>query len=207
MVILIGNIKGGVGKSTLTLALANYLTQEHRRWVEVLDLDYKQTLVEMQHKTKILETVPLYTINGKEKKQNDMLLAQIKNSPDKILIIDLPSYLSDDTLLHIITTADLVLCPFSFDQFNISPTIHFSLIIANLNPRAALLFIPNRVKGSSLIEMKSDIEKVLSNFGPTSTAIRDKIDFQRVTNINTPVSLLPVIMPVFDSIYDQYIYK
>lgn len=207
MVILLGNIKGGVGKSTLTLALANYLTQEHRRWVEVLDLDFKQTLVDIQQKTKILETQPLYCIHAKEQQQNDVLLAQLKNNPDKLLLIDLPTYLSEDSLSHIITAADLVICPFSFDQFTISPTLHFSLIIAKLNPRAALLFVPNRIKGSSCIEMKSDIEKVLSNFGPISAVINDKIDFQRVTNIHTPVSLLPVVMPVFDSIYDQYIYK
>ena len=33
------NLKGGVGKTTLTLALANYLTGEHSKRVLVIDLD------------------------------------------------------------------------------------------------------------------------------------------------------------------------
>jgi len=207
MIILFGNIKGGVGKSTLTIALANYLTQEHRRWVEVLDLDNKQTLVEIQQKTRILETVPLYRIHHKDLINNVQLLKEIQINEDKILLIDVPTYLSDDSLMNIIIAADLVICPFSYDQFTISSTLHFSLIISKLNPRAALLFVPNRIKTSSIIEMKKDIEKVLSNFGPTSVPINDKIDFHRITNLHTPVSLLPIIMPVFDSIYDQYIFK
>ncbi|MGE8424221.1 MAG: AAA family ATPase, partial [Sphingobacterium siyangense] len=39
MVILIGNQKGGAGKSTLTLLLANYLTSVHEEKVTVLDMD------------------------------------------------------------------------------------------------------------------------------------------------------------------------
>ena len=41
MVIIIGNQKGGAGKSTLTLLLANYLTQNKKCKVTVLDMDYQ----------------------------------------------------------------------------------------------------------------------------------------------------------------------
>ncbi|HEX8032679.1 MAG TPA: ParA family protein, partial [Ktedonobacterales bacterium] len=33
------NLKGGVGKTTMTLALAHFLTIEHRKRVLVIDLD------------------------------------------------------------------------------------------------------------------------------------------------------------------------
>ncbi|MDR2269534.1 MAG: ParA family protein, partial [Sphingobacterium sp.] len=55
MVVLIGNQKGGAGKSTLTLLLANYLTSVHHRKVTVLDMDYQQSISSKHEKAKILE--------------------------------------------------------------------------------------------------------------------------------------------------------
>jgi chromosome partitioning protein len=55
MVIIIGNQKGGAGKSTLTLLLANYLTLDKRCKVTVLDMDYQQSISQKFEKAKILE--------------------------------------------------------------------------------------------------------------------------------------------------------
>ncbi|HQS04420.1 MAG TPA: ParA family protein, partial [Daejeonella sp.] len=55
MVILIGNQKGGAGKSTLTLLFANYLATIRKRRVTVLDMDYQQSIASKSEKAKILE--------------------------------------------------------------------------------------------------------------------------------------------------------
>src|SRR5690606_9900605 len=55
MVILIGNQKGGAGKSTLTLLLANYLTAAQQRKVTVLDMDYQQSVSAKYEKARVLE--------------------------------------------------------------------------------------------------------------------------------------------------------
>lgn len=44
MIIVIGNQKGGAGKSTFTLLLANYLTMVKKRKVCIMDMDYQQSL-------------------------------------------------------------------------------------------------------------------------------------------------------------------
>lgn len=205
MIILIGNIKGGVGKSILTLALANYLTQEHRRWVSVLDLDFKQCLINMQKNTQILQTPSLYTIYDKQQAESINLLLKIKENPHKILLIDLPTSIEDTHAMDYVSRADLILCPFSYDQFTIHATLLFSLVLSKLNPRAPWCFIPNRIKNSAKIESKKDIELTLSKFGTITSVVYDRIDFQRLNNIHTPTSLLSLLLPTLDSIYHQYL--
>ncbi|WP_159634716.1 ParA family protein [Sphingobacterium composti Ten et al. 2007 non Yoo et al. 2007] len=207
MIILIGNIKGGVGKSTLTLALANYLTQEHRRWVGILDLDFKHCLINMQKNTQILQTPSLYTIYDRQKAESINLLTKIKENPHKILLIDLPSSIEDAYASEYVSLADVILCPFSYDQFTINATLLFSLVITKLNPRAPCCFIPNRIKNFTKIESKMDIELTLSKFGTIASVIYDRIDFQKLNNIHTPTSLLNLILPTLDSIYHQYLQR
>lgn len=207
MIILLANIKGGVGKSTLTLALANYLSQEHRRWVSVLDLDFKQSLVNLQKNTQILQTPALYTVHSPDKADSTNLLGQIKENHRKILLVDMPSNLQESQMSTYLSLANLILCPFCYDQFTTHATLLFSLVISKINPRAPISYIPNRIKSGATIENKLDIEKALSNFGTISSIINDKIDFQKLNNIHTPVSLLPLLMPVFDSLYQQYLHK
>lgn len=55
MLIIIGNQKGGAGKSTLTLLLANFLTMVKKRKVTVIDMDYQQSLAQKYEKGKVLE--------------------------------------------------------------------------------------------------------------------------------------------------------
>lgn len=207
MIAILGNIKGGVGKSTLSLILANYLTQEHKRSVMLLDADDKQSLVSLSEKSKILETPSQYTIYPKNFMQHNTLLEQINKEPKKILIVDLPSHLNDNILIPYLKAAEIFLCPFHYDEFTIPSTISFALLVAKINPRAVLLFIPNRIKRNIYIENKNDIEAVLANFGIICPIIYDRIDFQRVSNIHTPSGLLSNIMPILDNIYALYFSK
>ena len=62
MIILIGNQKGGAGKSTLTLLLANFLTSQKNCNVTVLDMDYQQSLVEKFERAKLLENPEAYQV-------------------------------------------------------------------------------------------------------------------------------------------------
>lgn len=207
MIILFANIKGGVGKSTLTLALANYLSQEHRRWVSIVDLDFKQSLVNMQKNTQILQTPALYRIYSCEQAESMNLLSQIKEHPNKIVLVDTPSNIQESTLENYFSLADLIICPFCYDQYTTHATLLFSLVISKINPRVPICYIPNRIKSGPIIDAKAEIEKALANFGTITSIINDRIDFQKLTNIHTPTTLLSLIMPVFDSLYHQYLYK
>lgn len=204
MIIVLGNTKGGVGKSTLTLSLANYLTQEHSKKLLVLDLDFKQSLVEIAQKTKILEITPLYSILSKQQYCQE-ILNRCSGDSHQHLIVDLPSYLDDKVHYCCLSMAELILCPFAYDEFSVKATLLFALLTIKINPLASIVFLPNRIKKNTFIESKQEIDKVLSGFGPICPALDDKIDFQRISNVHTPATLLTSLLPVLDHIYENYL--
>ena len=207
MLILIGNQKGGAGKSTLTLLLANYLAQQHDRRVTVLDMDHQQSLSAKAEKAKILENEPLYEIVPADLGHFPAMQRKLEKSRNEIVLVDLPGKMDDDGLIPIFAAADAVLCPFAFDEFSVDSTLLFAMVIGKINSRAPLVFVPNRIKNTVKYETRTEVEKVLRVFGTVAPGLPDRIDFQRVNSLHTPSILYPVILPLLDLIYDQYIAK
>lgn len=205
MVILIGNQKGGAGKSTLTLLLANYLTQVKKRKVTVLDMDYQQSISSKAEKAKILENEPLYDVVPAELKIFPALHSSLTNRAGEIIIIDLPGKMDDDGLLPVFAAADVVICPFAYDEFSVDSTVLFAMVLRKINELAPFIFIPNRIKNTVKYETRSEIEKVIQRFGVIAPGLADRVDFQRISTFQTPLILMPVVLPVLDHIYDQYI--
>ncbi|OOG19634.1 hypothetical protein BWD42_06905 [Sphingobacterium sp. CZ-UAM] len=207
MVILIGNQKGGAGKSTLTLLLANYLTSVHEEKVTVLDMDYQQSVSSKYEKAKILENEPPYEIVAVDLAQFPILLKVLTKSPKEIVLIDLPGKMDDDGLIPVILSGDIILCPFNYDEFSVDSTLLFAMVVQKIHSRAPLIFIPNRIKSNVRYDTQMEVERVMSKFGTITPTIADRIDFQRVNTLHTPTIVLPAILPILNLIYDNYIKK
>ena len=115
MNIVIGNQKGGVGKSTLCILLANYLTLVQESECLILDLDFQRSISSLWNRDRAnLDNPSLYEVL-------DLELEAFKNFKDKLqqaeghVIIDLPGKMDDNELIPIYQCADLVICPFACD--------------------------------------------------------------------------------------------
>lgn len=205
MLILIGNQKGGCGKSTLTLLLANYLANEKKVNSTVLDMDYQQSLYAKSEKAKILENEPLYEIVPAHLESFPLMKKKLLASKRDRIIIDLPGKMDDDGLIPIFAAADLILCPFSYDEFSVDSTVLFAMVIRKINKDAPLVFIPNRIKSTVKYETKAEVEKVLKNFGTITPELTDRVDFQRVNTVYTPEPIRAVAFPVLSIIYELYL--
>lgn len=205
MVILIGNQKGGAGKSTITLLFANYLTGVRGRRVTILDMDYQQSLYSKAEKAKILENQPLYEVVPAELKSFPSLHRALSSRPGELILIDLPGKMDDDGLLPLFAAADVILCPFSYDEFSVDSTVLFAMVLRKVNERAPFIFIPNRIKSTVRYETKSEVEKVMQQFGVVAPALADRVDFQRISTFQTPLILYPVVLPLLDLVYEQYL--
>lgn len=207
MVILLGNQKGGAGKSTLTLLLANYLTLVRGTKVTVLDMDYQASISAKAEKSKEPGAAGLYEVIACDLGLFSYVIGAIGMRPDELVIIDLPGKMDDDGLIPVIASADLILCPFGYDEFSVDSTLLFAMVCSKLNPSSALLFIPNRIKNTVRYQTRVEVDAALANFGVVTPSISDRVDFQRMGTSHIPVALLPVVLPVLDLIYDKYILK
>lgn len=207
MVIIIGNQKGGAGKSTLTLLLANFLTRDKHCKVTVLDMDYQQSISEKFEKAKILENAEPYQVLAYSLQDFPEMEETIKQNPKDIVLIDLPGKLDDDGLIRVFQSADIAICPFSYDEFTFGSTVPFALVLKKINPNVDVLFVPNRIKANVRYEIKNDVNEQLEQIGTVTAVVADRIDFQRVGTFQTPIAVQAAIVPVFRHIYDEFIQR
>jgi len=205
MVIIVGNQKGGAGKSTLTLLLANYLTNSKDCKVTVLDMDYQQSVSQKFEKAKILENAEPYEVLAYNLSDFPEMEDTIKRNPKDIVLIDLPGKLDDDGLIRVFRAAEIAVCPFSYDEFSFESTVPFALVLKKINPKVKVLFVPNRIKANVKYEIKSEVNEQLNQIGLVTAAIPDRIDFQRANTFQTPLAVHASIVPVFGQIFQDYI--
>lgn len=203
MVIIIGNQKGGPGKSTLALLLANFLTMEKQCGATVIDMDYQQSIAQKFQRAKVLENPEPYQVVAARLDEYAGFEDLLNGKPEHLVIIDLPGKLDDDGLLPVFLSAGLVICPFAYDEFSFESTILFAVVLRKLNPQIAIIFIPNRVKANVRYETMQSVNEQLAKLGRLTPAVPDRIDFQRVNTFMTPASVIPVISPVFEQVYEK----
>lgn len=205
MIILIGNQKGGAGKSTITLLLANYLTQAKKKEVTVIDFDYQQSIAQKYERAKLLENTEPYTVVAASLEHFPGMKNILCGDEKQIVLIDLPGKLDDDGLIAVFEAADLVICPFSYDEFSFESTILFSVVLRKINTKVPIVYIPNRVKANVKYETRNDVDQQLIKLGAVTTPLPDRVDFQRVSTFQTPLAILPMVLNTFEPVFKQYV--
>ncbi|MBD1362539.1 ParA family protein [Mucilaginibacter sp. ZT4R22] len=207
MICLFGNQKGGVGKSTLTVLSGNYLSLAKDWPVTLIDMDYQQSISQKYEKAKVLENEEPYEVLPANLDSFPVLGPVLAKNKKDAVLIDLPGKLDDDGLIPVFKIADLVICPFAYDEFTFESTVLFTVVLKKVNPKVDVIFVPNRIKANVKFEIMSEVNEQLSRFGKITPPIPDRIDFQRITTFHTPLSLYPVITPVFEEIFADYLWK
>ncbi|WP_345952970.1 ParA family protein [Mucilaginibacter sp. PAMB04168] len=207
MITIIGNQKGGVGKSTLAVLAANYITIARKSKASIIDMDYQQSISQKFDKAKILENEEPYEVVPATLESFPIVYHVLNQNADHVLLIDLPGKLDDDGLLPVFESADLVICPFAYDEFTYQSTVLFTVVLKKVNPRVEVVFVPNRIKANAKFEIMTEVNVQLQKLGKITAPIPDRVDFQRITTFHTPVSLIPVIYPVFEEIFAERLWK
>ncbi|MBB6107820.1 chromosome partitioning protein [Mucilaginibacter lappiensis] len=207
MICLFGNQKGGVGKSTLTVLSGNYLSLAKDWPVTIIDMDYQQSISQKFEKAKVLENAEPYDVLPANLDSFPPLIPVLTKNKKDAVLIDLPGKLDDDGLIPVFKSADLVICPFAYDEFTFESTVLFTIVLKKINPNAEVVFIPNRIKANVKFEIMTEVNEQLSRFGKITAMIPDRIDFQRITTFQTPLSLYGIITPVFEEIFADRLWK
>ena len=126
-IVVFANQKGGVGKSTLCLLLANYLNWK-RKNVCIIDTDLQQTIAGIRNDDKEFygDTEP-YAIQGFDISTPEVMQQLMNNSKqlDGYVLMDAPGNMNQDGLIPMFTHADYIICPFRYDKVSLSSTGDF----------------------------------------------------------------------------------
>ena len=187
--ILFSNIKGGVGKTTLSAHFTEYLA-EHEYPVAAVDADLQASL--SRHRERDVkedpkrplpwEVIKLNTFDGEKVKAVVKKLKQV----DGIIVVDCPGNLNDNNLSILFEAADFIVVPMAFDVDTIDATNIFINVVKKRS-KAKLLFLPNRInvsegRAQDLAIRDKDI-KDLNKVGKVMPRIKQSVVIKRCTTI------------------------
>ena len=154
MIVTFSNRKGGVGKSSLCVSLANYWSSQDIP-VRVTDTDPQQSLLiarEIDMKKEI-------TLQPKFDIQRFELYNELNKLPDYIrqlkqsgshILFDVPGGMGNDLYMHIVLFSDFVIVPFQYEDFSIESTGEYATVLKKLGEayptlKREVIFVPNMV--------------------------------------------------------------
>lgn len=187
--VLFSNIKGGVGKTTLSAHFTEYLV-EHELPVAAVDADLQASL--SRHRERDVkedpkrplpwEVIKLNTFDGEKVKAVVKKLKQV----DGIIVVDCPGNLNDNNLGILFEAADYIVVPMAFDIDTIDATEIFVNVVQKRS-KAKLLFLPNRINVSEGrakdLEMRDQTIKQLNKVGKVLPRIKQSVIIKRYTTI------------------------
>lgn len=167
-IITVAHQKGGVGKTTLTLNLADCFSQALR--VGVVDTDAQGSLAGITDELVRMKYVPMPD-----------KLAQLLRLPYDVLIIDTPPYLSN-RLQELFAISDYVLLPSKvglFDVMAIAATLGLIQQAQTKRPGLQHGVVLNMVKPRT--RLNEDVKSMIRGYGANllNTTIADRVSYTR----------------------------
>lgn len=187
MIITFGNQKGGVGKTTLAIAFANYIKQNSDKNISVLDFDFQNSFFKQFEEDKKAGLTPLYEVEkiGKENfkfTQDTAILQQLKESAD-IFLFDTAGNINGD-YAQLLLYSDVIIIPYQYSPNDMRSTVTFvGALLEVLNVKSKLLFVMNNMRKDDNYTLKSLME---SDFERVGTVIKNPVyTTKRLLNVKT----------------------
>lgn len=142
-IIVVSNQKGGAGKSTLCMLLANFLTKTiHLPVGAIIDTDFQKSIVKKREEDlkryKGSTMVPPFQVVSYSLENNDQIpdfINQLRNTGYSY-IIDTPGSLNENGVLSFLALADYIICPFDYSELSLTSTAQFLMYWHNLKEEA-----------------------------------------------------------------------
>lgn len=163
MIITFGTQKGGVGKTTLAIAVANYISLFADYKLHVLDFDFQKSFFTKWKDDESLKGDYLYDVvlvdeSNEHITNDDATLQQLKDSKE-IFLFDIAGNIQQK-YSKVLQFSNFVIVPFSYSDVTINSTLVFVNLCKILGIQGKLLFVRNLVdkNGKYLNQIEMDIE-------------------------------------------------
>lgn len=213
MKIALANIKGGVGKSTISILFADYLA-ELGYDLMLVDFDRQRSSSNERIKDQSIYDnefpyhVQALDIENFEEVQK---LMQLPMQKEQFLILDTPGTVNEDALAWIYSQCDYLLIPFQYESKCLDSTGSFislvGLIRENITSNVKLIFIPNRfnlkVGTKEEKQLWEETDSVFHNVGLLAPPIKNSVAVTRSNTISLTSEQRDIVSPAFDYILKQ----
>lgn len=163
MIITFGTQKGGVGKTTLAIAFANYISLHTDYKISVLDFDFQKSFFQKWKDDEMLKGDYLYDVvlvdEANEALTNDDdLLKQLRDS-EEIFLFDIAGNIQKK-YSKVLKYSNFIVVPFSYSDVTINSTLVFVNLCKILEIEGKMLFVRNNVdkNGKYLNQIEMDLE-------------------------------------------------
>ena len=169
--VVFANQKGGVGKSTLCMLFANYLSWKGKP-VCIIDTDLQKTiLMQRQKDVQIYEGEEPYVVQSFDVSEPE-LMQQLMDSASQVegyVLFDSPGNVSEDGLVPLFTNADYIVCPYEYEDKTLDSTGVFVQVVNALkevNPEEQ--------------RMWSDTNDIFSQIGKVTPMVNSRATLKRI---------------------------
>lgn len=212
-IIAIANQKGGCGKTTLSVLLANYLAAQ-KKAVMVLDADLQRSLATMRKNDLDFyrmeppyEVIPI-DIFDVEKVEETLNVA---SDFEGTVIIDCPGYVGNNGLMSIFSRADAVIIPFEYEKIVLESTTDFVALLNNIksesHSHAQSIFVPNRIPAqfgtSSEKALWRQCRSMFAMVGKVSPDIPLRSSLKRIDTYGNASSQMELVKAAFEFIIKE----
>ena len=169
MILTFATQKGGVGKTTLAIAFANYLSLVKNKQVKVFDFDFQRSFFQKWEEDKALSLPELYEVEivGDPNQQETLLdfqdIADMKQS-DTYYIFDLAGTL-DEKYIELLVYSDFVIIPFEYSDVSVKSTLVFINVLGMVESQANRVFIRSKYDKGYLYKNQAEMDEEIRKYG------------------------------------------
>lgn len=172
MIITFATQKGGVGKTTLAVAFANYLSLFKEKKVKVFDFDFQKSFYQKWEEDETLDKDKLYEVqkledsmieNEEESLISFQRISEMKES-EEIYLFDLAGTL-DDRYADVLIYSDYIIIPFEYSDVSVKSTLVFINLLGMIESGSDKIFVRSKYDKGYNYKNQDGMDTELKKYG------------------------------------------
>ncbi len=217
-IIVFANQKGGVGKSTFCMLLADYMAYWNLP-VTVIDSDIQSTITGQRNYDLSVNTdKPPYDVQQFDICAPDVMQQLMDNArkSEGFVLFDTPGNIKEDGMAVMLGNVDYIVCPFKYQRKTIASTETFIKVVEqlrSLNPemKAKLFFVPNfvdrRIGTKEEWEYYKEVDAEFSRHGMLTPEVGYRAIMERANTFMPIVEEKHAVYPAFKFMTEIFLGK
>ncbi|MDO4881147.1 MAG: ParA family protein [Capnocytophaga sp.] len=166
MIITFAQQKGGVGKTTLAIAFANYLVLTKDKKVNIYDFDFQRSfLSKWEEDEELNQDPPLYQVKAIENSSAFSVedYARMKES-EEIFLFDLGGTINEE-YMEVLMYSNILVVPFEYSEITSKSTMMFISMLGAIEGSAELVFLRSRLDKGYNYKTQEHTDRQLEMYG------------------------------------------